>query len=366
MTDNLNSEYNPDYVSPPGETLEELLAERGMSQSELAKRTGRRTKTINQIIKGIAPLTPETAIQLERALGVPASFWNSRESRFQAFRARVKEYEILKGQNEWLKKIPLKEMTRLKWIEKFDDEGLQTEELLKFYGINHFDYYTDTLETLYCRRSSSCAVNREALVAWMRKGEIEGQKIITHPYDERKFKEILLEIRTLTVALPEVFIKELPQTCREAGVAVVFVPELSKTRIYGATRWLTPQKALIQLSLRYRTDDQFWFTFFHEAGHIIHHGKRDMFIEEKDISECCRNEEEEEAHRFAADFLIPRAELSRFKKAGRTSAEAIMLFAERIGIAPGIIVGRLQHDGYLPMSHLNAMKRQIPWNLVEV
>jgi len=365
MNEYMRSEHTPDYVSPPGETLEELLAEKGMSQIELAKRTGRRTKTINQIIKGIAPITPETAIQFERALGVPASFWNNRESRYQEYRARIKEYGILNAQKEWLKKIPLKEMIRLKWVEKYEDEAFQAEELLKFYGITHFECYTDTLETVYCRRACSFAVDKEALVAWMRKGEIEGQKIFTYPYDEKKFKEILREIRAFTVASPEAFIKEIPQRCSKAGVAVVFVPELSKTHIYGATRWLTPQKALISLSLRYKTDDHFWFTFFHEAGHIIHHGKRDMFIEEKNISEWSGNKEEEEANRFAANFLIPHAELSRFINAGRKSADAIVRFADRIGIAPGIIVGRLQHEGYIPMSHCNAMKRRISWNPVK-
>jgi len=365
MTESLKSEYTPDFVSPPGETLEELLTEKGMSQIELAKRTGRRTKTINQIIKGIAPITPETAIQFERALGVSASFWNTRESRYQAYRARIKEYEILNKQKGWLKKIPLKEMTRLKWVEKYEDEALQAEELLKFYGITHFKYYTATLATVYCRRAFFCAVDKEALVAWMRKGEIEGQKILTYPYDEKKFKEILREIRTLTAASPEIFIKEIPQRCSKAGVAVVFVPELPKTRIYGATRWLTPQKALIQLSLRYKTDDHFWFTFFHEAGHIIHHGKRDMFIEENNISEWRGNKEEEEANRFAANFLIPNNELSRFVNAGIKSADAIVRFASRIDIAPGIIVGRLQYEGYLPMSHCNALKRQISWNLLK-
>ena len=67
--------------------------------------------------------------------------------------------------------------------------------------------------------------------------------------------------------------------CAHAGVAVVFVQELPNTGISGSTQWLTPTKALVQLSLRYKTDDQLWFTFFHEAGHILAHGKRQVFLE---------------------------------------------------------------------------------------
>lgn len=106
------NQYHPDNVSPPGETLADLLDERGMSQAELAERTGRPTKTINEIVKGKAMITPETAIQFERVFGVPAEFWNNREAMYRQYLARMDEEDRLSSRVEWVKKFPIKEMLK--------------------------------------------------------------------------------------------------------------------------------------------------------------------------------------------------------------------------------------------------------------
>jgi len=124
-----------------------------------------------------------------------------------------------------------------------------------------------------------------------------------------------------------------------------------------AARWLSPDKALIQLSLRHKTDDHLWFAFFHEVAHILLHGKRDFFVDVQDQETM--ETKEQEANRFVADLLIPRAEWRRFKATPPPfHADAIKLFAFRIGLAPGIVVGRLQHEGLLPRSHCNALKQR--------
>jgi Zn-dependent peptidase ImmA (M78 family) len=154
--------------------------------------------------------------------------------------------------------------------------------------------------------------------------------------------------------------EELMRLCAKAGVAVVFVQELPNTDICGSTQWLTPAKALIQLSLRYKTDDQLWFTIFHEAGHILKHGKRHIFLEtEQENQEA----DEEEANTFASNMLINRAEWRQFiaRDTYRTKA-GIQDFAQKAGIAPGIVVGRLQHEKLLPFSHCNDLKRHLEWS----
>jgi HTH-type transcriptional regulator/antitoxin HigA len=124
--------------------------------------------------------------------------------------------------------------------------------------------------------------------------------------------------------------------------------------LFPATRWLSPSKALIQLSLRYKTDDHLWFSFFHEAGHILKHGKRDVF--RKGTTFLMDETKEEEANTFAADFLIPRREYLNFTSKNTLSKVNIKKFASQIKISPGIVVGRLQHDKLLPMSHCNDLK----------
>lgn len=364
MSEHVQNQYHPDYVSPPGETLSEVLQERGMSQAELARRTGRPKKTINEIIKGKSAITPETALQLERALGIPARFWNNRQQQYEEHQAALQEEEHLRSHLDWLQRFSVKAMINLGWIQKAPDELGQLRELLNFLGIASPEQWDDLLQTKAVFRKTEAYESDPAdVTAWLRRGEIEAQKIYCRPYDAVRFKKTLIEdIRPLTVQSPEQFVPELVRLCADSGVAVVFVPQLPKARVSGATRWLVPDKALIQLSLRYKTDDHLWFSFFHEAGHILLHGKRDFFLENDEDE---RTEKEQEADKFAADVLIPPEELQTFLDSwtlGRyPSTVAVREFADRIRIAPGIVVGRLQHDGHVPHSHYNKLRRSLEW-----
>ncbi|MBW2602523.1 MAG: ImmA/IrrE family metallo-endopeptidase, partial [Deltaproteobacteria bacterium] len=210
------------------------------------------------------------------------------------------------------------------------------------------------------RKSTAFKSDMGALISWLCKGKLEAKAIPCNPYDGKRFRSVLIRIRGLTTKPPEVFQPELVRLCAACGVAVAFVPELPKTRVSGATRWLTPDKALIQLSLRYKTDDHLWFSFFHEAGHILKHGKRDVFIE--GTSPGKDDPKEDAANAFAAEILIPQKELNRFLENNRLSKVTIRKFASQLAIAPGIVVGRLQHDGILPQTHCNGLKRRFEWS----
>jgi len=356
----IKNQYNPDFVTPPGESLLETLEVIGMSQVEFAERTGRPKKTINEIIRGKAMITPETALQFEKVLGVPASFWINREQNYQEWLAREQEKSKFEQQLSWIEKFPIKEMVALGWIENCDDPLDILNELLRFFGIaspQQWDAVTNDLSLAF-RRSAAYKAEPEIISAWLRKGEIEAQNVDCEPFEAETFRNALQEIRLLTNEPPEVFEPKIIELCAEAGVAVVFIHELRKLRTNGATRWLNPNKALMQLSLLYKTDDQLWFTFFHEAGHILLHGKRDIFLEEDNHS----NIKEDEANRFAADWLIPPKEYKNFHpRGGYFSKAEIVEFAHRLNIAPGIVVGRLQHDQYIPMKNCNDLKRKLVW-----
>ena len=361
MSNKFQNEFSPNYVSAPGETLLETLETIGMTQAQLANRTGRPRKLINEIIKGKAAITTETALQFERVLGVPASFWNNREHQYRETLARIKEYEELENELEWLKRFPIKTMNRLGWIRNPRDKVHQLREVLNFFGVASPGQLKDLWDGIQAsfRKSPAFEFDQGALLAWLRKGEIDAQHIRCALYDSKRFLKTLHRVRSLTVEDPEIFQSEVMRLCAEAGVAVVFIPELPKIRVSGAARWLTPNKALIQLNLRYKTDDQLWFTFFHEAGHIIRHGKRDVFI---DIEVSKPNDaREEEASNFAANLLIPPVKYVDFIRRDDRSKASIRRFASEIGIAPGIVVGRLQHDRILPYSHCNDLKNWLAW-----
>jgi Zn-dependent peptidase ImmA (M78 family) len=130
--------------------------------------------------------------------------------------------------------------------------------------------------------------------------------------------------------------------------------------VHGATRWIGPDRAILALTLRYKSNDQLWFSLFHEAAHILKQSKKLLVLEG---SEALDPELEREADRFASDFLIPPAEAARLR--GLRSAAEVEQAARRIGIAPGIVVGRMQKEGWLPWKNLNGLKVSYEWTLAE-
>jgi len=357
--------FFPDYLVTPGEVLEDYLDDLGMTQAELADRMGLAKKTINEIIKGKAHITTETALKLERTLGRPAHFWCNLERQYQEDRLRIVEQQRMESDMEWLEKVPVAAMAKFGWIPKLKTKYEKLEAVLCFFGIaspSQWETVWREHQVAY-RQTENFANCAESVSAWLRQGEIQAQQIDCAPFDKKTFHNVLGEVRDLTrEEAPDVFGPKLIELCASAGVAVVFVPELPKTGTYGATRWLG-ERAVIQLSLRYKSNDHLWFTFFHEAGHILKHGRKDVFIEGKNGLD---NEKEEEANVFSRDKLIPPQNYRRFLASwdGRSLAP-VEAFAEEIQIAPGIVVGRLQHDGRLPKNIGNKLKVFYRWSAVK-
>lgn len=360
MSSAIRNEYTPDHVSSPGETLAEILEDIGMSQADLARRTGRTPKTINGIVKGREPLTPATALQFEKVLGVSARFWNELERNYAEFKARQEEARQQAEAASWLSCLPLAEMKKRGWLPKTTNKVALVDSALRFFGIaSTGEWESFSLSDQYAYRKSMKASTKPGHVAtWLRAGELEAQDISCQPFDKERFRAALRELRMLTTTNPEVFAPAIVARCAAAGVAVVFVREIAGAPISGATRWLGPTKAMIQLSLRYKTSDQLWFSLFHEAGHILLHGKKEVFLE---FSSDSKSRQEDEADAFARDHLIPLSAFAKFRDQGRFSGSAVEEFAEGIGIHPGIVVGRLQHEGLLDFSHLNSMKMRLKW-----
>ena len=283
-TNTVRNQYHPDYVSPPGETLLETLEVLGMSQAELAKRMGRPTKTVNEIIQAKAAITEETALQLERVLHIAAEFWLKREQHYRESLVRLAEDRRLKSWVSWLKEIPIREMMRRGWIPSSTDKAHQVLEALKFFGVASPDAWLAMWENeiLPGHESEVSESNFGVVTAWLRQGEVAAQEIDCTPYSVEKFREALAQMRVLGVNSIEIFQMELVRLCANAGVAVVFVQELPGAGVCGATQWLTSVKALVQLGVRYKTIEQLRSAFLRGADHILHGGKRQFFLE----SEC--------------------------------------------------------------------------------
>jgi len=352
--------YKPDIAIAPGATIMELLVAKGITQTGLAERMRRPSNKINEILHGKRSITVETALELELVLGLPAYFWLELEQNYQLAYKRLRSERQLREEAETLKKFPLTEMARLGWVERVKDPVEQTRKLLSFFGITSFTQLDKphVLAPAF-RKSQTKDACRYALSAWLRKGELAASEIETGGFDERGLKAALSELRSLSVLTPEDFQPRLVSLCAVHGVAVVLVPHLPKSYVCGAAYWLG-SKAIIQLSFRFQTNDYFWFSFFHEMGHILFHGKKHTFLDEFDGD---GNDEEREANEFASKTLIPDVHYQRLKNRTYRKAEAIRSFANEIGIAPGIVVGRLQHDDLIPFSHLNRLKSRLTWDI---
>jgi addiction module HigA family antidote len=358
---NTTIELQKSLLSPPGDTIQETIDEIGMSQAELAERIGRPKEKLNDIIKGREPISTETAHRLEKALSIPATFWINREAEYRREVYEIEQQERLAAQQEWLKGYPLREMKKYGWLSDTSDKNELVAELLSFYGVAS----TKEWERIYIAEEVAVAFrislahtqSPHAISAWLRKGEKEAQTLKLAEYNAATFKKALIEVKNLVCQFPSDFAQQLQQLCAACGVAVTYVPKLPKAPISGASRWYRG-KPLIQLSGRYKTDDRFWFTFYHEAAHILLHGKKEIFLENVAGTEIDQ-QKEKEADEFAAKHLLTDVQLKTILAAAPLNSQSIADFANQFNTSPGIIIGRLQHLKLIDWSVGNELMKKV-------
>ena len=365
MTNGLIS-YEPDYAVPPGETLLEAMEEAGITQVELARRAELSPKHVNRLANGHAALTPAVAVKLERVLGIRSQFWNAREANYQARLVRLAERKATSEDVDWLRRLPWRELRKRGYLPQSDDEATLIAESKRFFGVASAAAWGSlwSQPAASFRRASAYEVDQGALASWVRITELHAAGADCGVYDASKFLKLLKEIRSTTADPPEDIGKWLQSVCRAVGVAMVFEPEIKGARVSGAAYWRAGNP-VIALSLRYRSDDQFWFSLFHEAGHILLHSRRERFIDAGTVlaavGEGARPGDdaasEVEANRFAATTLIPQKHETRLRTL--KSLAEIEDFAGELGIAAGIVVGRLQFEGWLPYNVGNRLKRRL-------
>lgn len=342
--------YEPDYAVPPGETLAEVLESRDMSQAELARRAGVSAKHINLILKGSAGISSETALKLEHVLQIPARIWNALEANYQGHQSWLEEAVELQEHVGWASKELIKELVARTCIKPSKDQVEQLRNVLGFFGVASISAWEAIWSETASRGAYRLAKQQSdpvALSAWMRIGELQAAEIDGAPFDREALRQVLPRIRQLTtVTDPHQWFPALVEMCRAVGVVVVIEKELPRARVNGVARWLTPTRALIQLSARYLRDDILWFTFFHEVGHLLLHAKRSgprdvppTFIDTKESG----GRVEDEANAFARDLLIPPKHAARLVT--MHSLREVETMALELGISPGIIVGRMHFEG---------------------
>jgi HTH-type transcriptional regulator / antitoxin HigA len=350
--------FQPIWASAPGETIADILEEQNLSRDTFAARIGFKTTEIKNLLEGRLKLTDEIAQRLEVALGIPATFWIKRESQYTEDVSRLQRAPDA-CEKKWLSDLPLKDMAKLGWI---DDAVNPLAACLHFFGVSGptmwHEKYKDIFRMAAFKTSAAFESETGSVSAWLRQGEIESDAINCKTWNPDAFKKALPKIRLLTRQYdPSLFIPILREICAESGVAVVVLRAPSGCRASGATYFLSQEKALLLLSFRYLSDDHFWFSFFHEVGHLLLH-KKTLFLEG---TEKTSTKEECEANDFAATTLIPKTFEPEMLKLPLNGI-AVIRFARAVGVSPGIVVGQLQHRGVFTQRQLNNLKRRFLWS----
>ena len=341
-----------EYVIAPGETLLELLETNCMTQLDLANKTGITKKTINEIIKGKAPITPATALKLEYVFNIRASFWNNLESDYRESLERKKDMDSIIEDEKYLTNIPYLEMSKRNWdyIEKTKDPIEKVINLRKFFGVASLSFDTELKKKLAFRKKDNENFYLESLYCFLRYGEIESNKDKYPKFNIELLKEKVKEIRLLANTSFLESLNNIKEILKSCGVSLVYEPHLPHTYINGVSYKISCDKAIIMISDRGKRDDILWFTLFHEIAHLIKHSKKEIFIDDDNID---KTEIELEADNYAKNILIKDTEYNNFIKNSKYTEKQIKDFAKENNVNTGIVIGRLQKDGIIGWNDFN-------------
>lgn len=361
----MNQDFKPDWFSPPGSTLAMLMVQQGLSTIDLAERLGRDVTFVLRLLSGTERIDGYVASQLASSVGATAAFWRCRQAKFEDALTRTASSIPPESASEWLRSLPIREMVAAGWIGSTTHEQALRASLA-YFGVMDPDEWRDRYAahaTKYAYRSSQTFASKlGALAAWLRQAELQAVGTPCAKWDPERFLTELEAIRGLTrLKSPSLFLRRLRSHCAAAGVAVVFIKAPAGCRASGATRFMSHDKAVMILSFRHLSDDHFWFSFFHEAGHLLLHKPEETFVD-GDAAET--TEKEREANAFAAGMLIPLSEHERLLDL-KANVDQIVRFAVSIGVSPGIIVGQLQHHGIIGHAQFNGLKRRYTWGEVQ-
>lgn len=258
----------------------------------------------------------------------------------------VSKDEVTKDELGILSNIPYSHMAKIGCIPTVKGKSLESR---KQKVINLREYIeTDNLANMTdifvaCRKQHKVNGSEYALACWLKEGELRAETINTEIFDIEKLKLSISYIKRLTLKTQEEFHEELVELLAKCGIALVLVGKFPDTNVIGATQWIDEgNKAIIQLTLKGKRADSFWFTLLHEIAHIVAHDSKDFHIQDEDNMQL-----EEEADKIARNWLIADDDYNKFKLSRNFSLESIIKFSQDVNIHHCIVIGRLQYDKIL-------------------
>ncbi|MEA2064764.1 MAG: HigA family addiction module antitoxin [Patescibacteria group bacterium] len=348
--------YGLDFsvATHPGITLLDELNFLGFTQKELSKKIGYTVQTVNRIIKGVEPITTEIALALERVFGghPSAQFWLNMQADYDRKILKQKELENTQEEIVFFKDNMKDTFKELQTGGVFDNYVLNTKDSYKKAIISFKDFFgsyslrmipEESLLGIPFRKYNIKNTNQYNLSALLKIGEKKAKQIIIEnmviDYDKKVFINKIETLRKLSNKKQKDFLMLLQKECLNAGVIVVYVPNMKNTGFGGATLWMG-NRPVILLKVENQREDIFWFNFFHEMGHVVKHSKKDVFI---DFDKNGKKDDLEiKADEFASEMLIPNFyEIMKQMEKGLSVDQWIEIISKKVDVSKSVIAGRL-------------------------
>jgi HTH-type transcriptional regulator/antitoxin HigA len=328
----------------PGETIKELLVDKGMNQEELAIRCGCSAKHVSEVLSGKKRISSNFANSLEYVFGIPTEFWINLQGNY--------DKKIIELENETqITDEEFKIFDDLKDVVKYCEKALIIEHGLnksltllnmrKFLNVNNLLSIPNLpIQQVAFRGSSKLKVNVNVLFAWKRICEFLTEKVEPiASFDKELLKTKFDEIKKTMFLDPNEMVQKLKSIFLECGVVFDVVRNFTGAPVQGYIQKKN-NKVILCMTIRQSFSDIFWFTLFHEIGHLINDDFKDMYIDYNFIE----SNEEKNADDFAKNTLINDDDYRNFKKAGEFDYGSISRFANSQNVKPGIVIGRIQNE----------------------
>ena len=347
-------EYKDSVAFHPGYYIEEIVEESGLSQQDFANRLDTTPKNLSKIINGQQNLSIDMAMKLSKMLGTSLEYWLNLQNAYDAVAAEINSDAVLEEEIAVLKQLGyayFRDVFRLPDLPKRLAE--QVSEVRRFLEVASLTVFRKR-DMYVSFRAATDKMDEKTIVkanALVQLAVNEARRVRAPKYDKARFRSAVNYALTLTTE-HEGFYPLVKEAFFDAGVVLVVLPNLSGSKINGATKRIGPN-VMLMVNDRRLYADSFWFTLLHEAGHILNGDFGISFEGES-------GERESVANRFAEDALIPPALYGSFVAKKVFNLESIKRFADEIGRDPGIVLGRLQNDGYVRHNdaRLSSLRRQ--------
>ena len=353
--------YNEIMAFHPGYYVAEIVEDAGITQAEFATRMGTTAKTLSQLINGQANLSNDLAQKLSAMLGTSVEFWLNLQKAFDEKLIEIKRAKEIDEQASVVAVIDYSYFVDVARLPKTTSLKEKVANLCSYFKVADLRILLRP-DFLVNFRTGISTIEEKNIInsrAWLQTALNFAQNMHAEPFDAEKLKAYLPEIRGMTVQDPTVFIPRLRQIFSECGVVFVLLPYLKNSGINGAVKWVNSSRVVLAMNDRRANADTFWFSLFHEIKHVLQQKTKTVFLSANaQDMQALDDKLESEADAFAQSYLIPSNEYRLFAPSKYTSDKEIIAFADKIGIHPGVVAGRLQHDHIIAQNRCSTLKQQ--------